>query len=213
MPATVHTMTASTLTRCTTTALALLITALPARALYKVVQADGSVTYTDRPPATTTARITMMGRAGAAPAQVDLSFPVDLRQAVQRYPVVLYTSAECTPCDNGRRLLVQRGVPYTERRIVSEDDAQALERLSGGRSVPSLSIGAQPLRGLSETDWTAYLDAAGYPRESRLPRGWQPAAPTPLAERVPVPALPPPPALPLADTTALEPVSPGGVRF
>jgi len=212
-PAPVDTMTRTALPRCAITALALLVTALPAWALYKVVQPDGSVTYTDRPPATTTARVTTLGRAGAAPAQADVSFPVDLRQAVQRYPVVLYSASECTPCDNGRRLLVQRGVPYTERRIVSEEDALALERLSGGRSVPSLTIGVQPLRGLSETDWTAYLDAAGYPRESRLPRGWQPAAPTPLAERVPVPALPSRPAPPPADTSALEPVSPGGVRF
>ena len=207
-------MTHTALPRCAITALALLASALPAWALYKVVQPDGSVTYTDRPPASPTARITSLGRGSTATGQVDVSLPPDLRQAVQRYPVVLYTSTDCTPCDNGRRLLVQRGVPYTERRIASEEDALALERLSGGRTVPSLTIGVQPVRGLSETDWTAYLDAAGYPRESRLPRGWQPAAPTPLAERVPAPALPlRPPPPPPADTRALEPVSPGGVRF
>jgi arsenate reductase-like glutaredoxin family protein len=120
-PALVHMMTLNALPRCAITALALLVTSLPARALYKVVQPDGSVTYTDRPPATTTARITTMGRGATAPAQADVSLPIDLRQAVQRYPVVLFTSADCTPCDNGRRLLVQRGVPYTERRIVSEE--------------------------------------------------------------------------------------------
>lgn len=209
-------MTPTALPRCTILALATVLsaTALPAWALYKIVQPDGSVTYTDRPPPGTAARITSIGRGNTASAQVDVSFPVDLRQAVQRYPVVLYTSGDCTPCDSGRRLLVQRGVPYTERRIASEEDAQALERLAGGRTVPSLTIGAQPVRGWSETDWTAYLDAAGYPRESRLPRGWQPAAPTPLAERVPVPALPSRPAPPPpADTSAIEPVNPGGVRF
>ena len=210
-------MTPTALPRCTILALATVLSAiaLPAWALYKIVQPDGSVTYTDRPPPGTAARITAIGRGNTASAQVDVSFPVDLRQAVQRYPVVLYTSGDCTPCDNGRRLLVQRGVPYTERRIASEEDAQALERLAGGRTVPSLTIGAQPVRGLSETDWTAYLDAAGYPRESRLPRGWQPAAPTPLAERVPVPALPsrPPAPPPPANTSAIEPVNPGGVRF
>lgn len=207
-------MTLPDLPRCTLLALALAATAMPSWALYKVVQPDGSVTYTDRPPATTTARITSMGRGSAPAAQGDVAFPLDLRQAAQRYPVVLYTSADCTPCDNGRRLLVQRGVPYTEKRIVSEEDALVLERLSGGRTVPSLTIGAQPVRGLSETDWAAYLDAAGYPRESRLPRGWQPAPAAPLAERAPLSNLPsrqaPPPP---ADTSALEPVNPGGVRF
>lgn len=193
-------------------ALSLGFAALPARALYKVVQPDGSVTYTDRPPVVTTARITSMGRGSTPTGQVDVALPIDLRQAAQRYPVVLYTSSDCTPCDNGRKLLVQRGVPYTERRIVSEEDALVLERLSGGRTVPSLTIGAQPVRGLSETDWTAYLDAAGYPRESRLPRGWLAAPASPLTERVPVPTLPTRPQPP-ADTSAIEPVSPGGVRF
>jgi glutaredoxin len=198
--------------RCTLLALALAATALPCWALYKVVQPDGSVTYTDRPPATTTARITAMGRGSTVAAQGDVALPPDLRQAAVRYPVVLYTSTDCAPCDNGRRLLVQRGVPYAERRITSEEDALMLERLSGGRTVPALTIGAQPVRGLSETDWTAYLDAAGYPRESRLPRGWQPAPATPLTERAPPPSLPARPTPP-ADTSALVPINPGGVRF
>lgn len=214
-PAHTTTMRLPTLPRRTLLALALAATALPSWALYKVVQPDGSVTYTDRPPATTTARITSMGRGSTPAAQGDVAFPIELRQAAQRFPVVLYTSADCTPCDNGRRLLAQRGVPYTERRIVTEEDAVALERLSGGRTVPSLTIGAQPVRGLSETDWTAYLDAAGYPRESRLPRGWQAAPAAPLTERAPLPTAlsrqPPPP--PPANTSALEPVNPGGVRF
>ncbi|MDP1649617.1 MAG: glutaredoxin family protein [Rubrivivax sp.] len=160
-------------------------TALPAPALYKVVQPDGSVTYTDRPPAAGSGRVITLGH-DAAPVAPEVVLPLELRQAAQRYPVTLYTSAECTPCDNGRRLLQQRGVPYTERLISSEDDAAALERAVGGRTVPALTIGAQPLRGLSESDWTAFLDAAGYPRESRLPRGWQPSAPTPLVKRMPV---------------------------
>lgn len=208
-----HKMTLPALPRCTLLGLAMCALSLPSWALYKVVQPDGSVTYTDRPPAASTARITALGKGSTPTAQVDVSFPTDLRQAAQRYPVVLYTSADCTPCDSGRRLLAQRGVPYSERRIVSEEDALALERLSGGRTVPALTIGAQPVRGLSETDWTAYLDAAGYPRESRLPRGWQAAAPTPLTERAPEPAPPTRPAPPPADTSALDPVSPGGVRF
>ena len=110
-------------------------------------------------------------RGPAAPAAV---LPLELRQVVQRYPVTLYSAPDCTPCDSGRRLLQQRGVPYSERLIVSGDDAAGARAPVGGRTVPALTIGAQPLRGLSEADWTAYLDAAGYPRESRLPRGWQP---------------------------------------
>jgi len=156
-------------------------------AQYKVVLPDGSTTYTDRPPATQNARITSMNRKGTSLSADDVSnnsgMPLELRQAVQRYPVTLFTGPDCTPCDNGRRLLQQRGIPFSEKRIGSEDDAGLLERAVGGRTVPALTIGAQALRGLSETDWTAFLDAAGYPRESKLPRNWQAPAVQPLGAK------------------------------
>lgn len=195
-------------------ALCLGLPMLTAWAQYKVVQPDGRVTYTDRPSADGGARITTLGRNGAAAPAADAGFPIELRQAMQRYPVTLYTSADCTPCDNGRRLLQTRGVPYSERRVASEEDAQALERTVGARTVPALTVGVQPLRGLSETDWLAYLDAAGYPRESRLPRGWQPPPPLPVVERV-VPtarASPVVPVLPSAEALT-DPGTPGSVRF
>lgn len=193
----------------------LVLTALPASALYKVVQPDGSVTYTDRPPATGNARVTPLGR-NLEPAAPEPTLPLELRQAMQRYPVTLYTAQGCQPCDAGRSLLRARGVPFAERVVATDEDAQALERLVGGRTVPALTIGSQALRGLSETDWAGYLDAAGYPRESRLPRGWQPPAATPLVERVtPTARTAPQPAAPApAPAAAPEPPpAPGSVRF
>jgi len=166
--------------------LALWCLALPASALYKVVGPDGRITYTDRPPSDSGSRITTINRDGQAEAAPQDTLPQDLRQATTRYPVTLYVTADCAPCDAARLLLVQRGVPFSEKRVVSDDDAAALERVIGGRTVPSLTIGSQALRGLSQTDWNAYLDAAGYPRESRLPRGWVAPAATPLVERSPV---------------------------
>lgn len=199
------------------TGLALLATL--AQAQYKVVAPDGSTTYTDRPPVASNARITALARSGSRSGPVDVSLPTELRAAVQRYPVTLYTSAECTPCDSGRKFLQQRGVPYSERRISTEDDAAALDRLVGGRTVPALTIGAQPLRGLSETDWASYLDVAGYPRESKLPRGWQPPEPTALVERTTPTARAPAAAAapePRAAEPAVAPLSPspsGTIRF
>ena len=196
--------------------------ALPCWAQYKVVMPDGSVTYTDRPRADGNARITPMGRSGigaATPSAADASLPLELRQAMQRYPVTLYTSADCGACESGRRHLQQRGVPYTERRVASEEDAIALERAAGGRTVPALTIGAQPLRGFSETDWTAYLDAASYPRESKLPRDWQnpmlvAQGEKPAPVRATPPALPTPtPATEPGNPDAAPPQRPGGVRF
>lgn len=179
---------------------------------YKVVAADGSVTYTDRPRAEANARVTALGRSGT-PQPAEQALPAELRPVAQRYPVTLFTGNECVPCDNGRRLLQQRGIPYTERRVSNEDDAIALERAVGGRTVPALTIGAQPLRGLSETDWTAYLDAAGYPRVSKLPAGWQPAPVQPLTDKVAVAKPAPLAPAPRADAPSEDLKPTNGVRF
>lgn len=190
----------------------------PALAQYKVVDANGRVTYTDKPPVTDNAKVVNLGRsAPAATDGGDPGLPFELRQITVRYPVTLYTGASCTPCEAGRQLLRQRGVPYTERQIVTDEDSAALERLSGGRTIPSLSVGSQALRGFNPTDWSSYLDAAGYPRESRLPRSWQPPAATPLVARAPAaPASAPTPAAepprPAAPAPAADAPNPA-IRF
>jgi hypothetical protein len=114
---------------------------------------------------------------------------------------------------------MQRGVPFAEKLIVSDDDAQAMERTLGTRTVPMLTVGAQVLRGMSESEWIAYLDAAGYPRTSQLPKGWQPAAATPLVARsaapasAPARAAAPQRATPAPAPAVLPPPAPGGIRF
>ncbi len=196
--------------------LALATMSLPSWAQYKIVGPDGSVTYTDRPPVAVTAgNVIDMGRRGPSvgAASDARPLPADLQRLSARYPVVLYAGENCAPCDSGRRLLQQRGVPYTERMVVSADDADALAQRTGARSLPVLGVGAQIVRGYSEVDWAAYLDAAGYPRESRLPTGWAPPPAAPLVARtLPPPpveataAAPPPPAVP-------PPPAPGTIRF
>lgn len=164
--------------------LAALTLGLPAAAQYKVVGPDGSVTYTDRLPSATQGKVSPLGgRTEPAPAAA-VPLPAELRQAVGRYPVTLYTTAgACDPCEAARVLLRQRGIPYNERQVISNEDGEALLRLSGGRDAPTLTIGAQTLRGLSSDVWHGYLDSAGYPRDSRLPPGYAYPPATPLTER------------------------------
>ena len=189
----------------------------PAQALFKVVNPDGTVTYTDRPPQTVAnTRITNLARPGSPTVvEPDPSLPAELRQPVQRHPVTLYSTSECSPCETGRQLLTTRGVPFSERRVATEEDAQAFERLFGTRTLPLLTVGTQPLKGLSDMEWAAYLDAAGYPRQSRMPRGWQPQAATPMVERA-APAATARAQTPAAPSTpAIVDISdtPGRVRF
>ena len=154
-----------------------------AEAQYKVVGPDGKVTYTDREPSSADKRAAPAG-ARAPTSSADANLPYELRQASTKYPVTLYTTnGACDPCGQARQFLKQRGVPFSERQAVSNDDIDALEKISGGREAPTLTIGAQVLRGFASDSWGQYLDAAGYPRESRLPATYQYRAATPMTDR------------------------------
>lgn len=213
---------------CAACALVLLAAASGASAqnLFRIVTPDGRVTYSDRLPADAAARVTPMSAAGGRGADdAAAPLPEPLRQAVARFPVTLYTTAECEPCTRGRALLSQRGVPYSEKTVSTQADVQALQRLAGTQSLPVLTIGGQQLRGFAESEWVQYLDLAGYPKTSQLPPSYRAAAATPLvppqvpatatsnggARLAAAPGLPPPlPAPALPGPTADNPT---GIRF
>ncbi len=187
-----------------------------AHAQYKVIGSDGKVTYTDRAPNSNEGRVTALGARAEAQA-VEPDLPFELRQAATKYPVTLYTTTGvCDACNAGRQLLKQRGIPYTERQAVTSEDVDALEKLSGGRDAPTLTIGSQVLRGLAHDSWNQYLDAAGYPRESKLPPGYQQRPIAPVVERREQPVArgeAQPPARPSAPFATNAPAPAGGIRF
>ena len=191
-----------------------LLACMPVCAQYKVVGPDGKITYTDRAPNVAEGRVTALG-AHNAPAAPDAELPFELRQVASRYPVTLYSaSGACEPCELGRALLRQRGIPYTEKQVMSADDSDALEKLSGARDAPTLMIGSQVVRGMAADLWNSYLDAAGYPRESKLPATYQYRAATPIVERREAAATSAPPRI-SDETRPLEraPVRSGGIQF
>lgn len=185
--------------------------------VYRIVGPDGRVTFSDRPPPGGEAKeartLPIAGGGGSAVA----SLPAEVRDAASRYPFTLYTSRDCGPCGSARTLLQQRGVPYTEKTITTEDDIAALKRISGDQRVPFATLGAQHLKGYSESEWTQYLDAAGYPKASRLPPSWRNPAPAPLVPVQVAPAPPPeepaPPRAELPPPPASTADNPAGIRF
>ena len=201
-------------------ALMLMAIAAPCHAQYKVVGPDGKVTYTDRAPAPSDGKVTSLSMRGGAAAG-DATLPLELRQAAARYPVTLYVMAgACEPCESARQLLRQRGIPVSEKQVQSPEDSEALARLSGGRDAPTLTIGSQTLRGLAPEVWNSYLDAAGYPRESRLPASYQYPPATPITERREASVVRPAPTRTVpqadADTAAAAPRAPAnasGIKF
>jgi glutaredoxin len=194
-------------------AAALLVIAAPAGAQYKVVGADGKVTYSDREPSGGDGRVTALGARGATPT-AEPELPFELRQVAAKYPVTLYTApGACEPCAAARELLKLRGIPFSERQVVSDEDSAALERVAGARDLPTLMIGTQAVRGLTSQVWSSYLDAAGYPRESRLPPSYQYRAATPVVGRR-EPAAAPVAANPVPSAPATPaPSGPANIRF
>ena len=198
--------------------LAAALAAEPAHAQYKVIGPDGKTTYTDRAPAPADGKVTALGTR-ATPVSTEVALPQELRQATQRYPATLYvTTGTCEPCDGARQLLRQRGVPFTEKQIVTAEDSEALERLTGSRDAPTLTLGTQTMKGLSAEVWKSYLDAAGYPTESRLPANYQYPAASPLTERREAARVAPPPPRQTAraepaQPPAAPPPPPGGIKF
>ncbi|KIQ36306.1 glutaredoxin [Variovorax paradoxus] len=185
------------------TCLALLLVAAGAMAqpIYRNVDKNGKVTFSDRAPAAST-EPAAAPQGAAAPANT-AGLPYELRQVAQRYPVTLYTSEDCAPCSAARTLLTTRGIPFDERTVKSNEEIEALQRLSSQSSLPLLTIGSQQLKGYADNEWSQYLDAAGYPKSNSLPAGYrngparpliaaQQAAPAPRAAAPAVQPAPPP---------------------
>jgi glutaredoxin len=149
--------------------------------VYRIIGPDGRVTFSDRPPpegkATPAPSLPLPPSTGpGAPG----GLPLELRAAASRFPVTLYTSRECAPCDSARAFLASRGVPFSEKTVSTDADLRALRSLSGTANLPFATLGGQHLVGFSGSEWAQYLDAAGYPKTSALPPAWRNPPATPL---------------------------------
>jgi hypothetical protein len=120
-------------------------------------------------------------------------------------------------------MLSTRGIPFSERTVNTNEDVEALQRLSGNTNLPFATIGGQQLSGYSATEWAQYLDAAGYPKQSQLPANYRRAAPMPLVAVTPAQAASKPAAAattarprqrpPTAAPSGPTPSNPAGIQF
>lgn len=192
-----------------------------AQQIFRIIGADGRVTFTDRAPVDPGAKVAPAAVVGMGSAEAGAGLPFELRNVASRFPVTLYTGANCIPCASARNFLATRGVPFTEKTISTNPDIDALTRLSGSQSLPFATIGAQQLKGFSEVEWGQFLDAAGYPQTSQLPASYRNPPPSPLvAVDTPAPRAPASaaraaaPVVPTAPPTpAANPNNPAGIQF
>ena len=198
-------------------ALLLVAAGAMAQPIYRNVDKNGKVTFSDRAPTASTEPAAGPQAGITPPANAGL--PYELRQVAQRYPVTLYTGEECAPCGAARSLLTTRGIPFEERTIKSSQDVEALQRMSSQASLPLLTIGSQQLKGFSDTEWSQYLDAAGYPKSNSLPATYRnpPARPLVAVQAAPVAREPAPatpaPQQPAPAPSGPTPSNPAGIKF
>jgi glutaredoxin len=163
-----------------TLAASLLCVGAAAHATYKWVGADGKITYSDTPPPTEGKLL--RGPGGAPPpvaaAESESALPYALKQAVAKYPVVLYSGNDCAPCKMAREALSKRGIPFSEKLITNGNDAEHFKKLGfADITLPSLTVGKEKSVGFETSAYDRLLDAAGYPRSSILPSTYKPGAP------------------------------------
>jgi glutaredoxin len=181
-----------------------------ASAQYKIVGPDGSVTYTDKPPAAADVHVGNQGVNGSGTAGV----PFDVQKAMQRYPVTLFAAKGCAPCDQARSWLKSHNIPFSEYSVETNSDIEALKSRFGEPQLPVVTIGGQSMKGFNAADLQGYLDAAGYPKQARL-SGYNWPAATPLApiKAVPAPAQVAQPAPAPAPAPIAPPASRTGIQF
>lgn len=139
------------------------ITGAQAQQLYRWVDKDGRVHYTQQPPPAAEARDvqrkTLSPSAGGTG-----TVPYATQLAARNYSVTLYSSPDCgPPCQSARESLAKRGIPYKEVSVADEMSIAELKRLSGKSQVPTLLVGNQALAGFEAEGWKNALDIAGYP--------------------------------------------------
>lgn len=104
-----------------------------------------------------------------APTPPEPVEPYALQLARKNNPVTLYSTPNCPLCDRARELLKARGVPFSEKSVVTDQQVQELVGVVGRDALPSLVVGTKIQDGFAASLYEAMLDAAGYPKKGALP--------------------------------------------
>jgi Domain of unknown function (DUF4124) len=145
--------------------------------VYRSIDNNGKVHYGDSP---------LQGTDDVEELKIDkaptpnIDLPYETRQAMKNFPVTLYTFEACgSSCQMARDFLVKRGIPYTEKSLVTEKDIDAYRKASGDNKYPGLTIGQTWLKGFQPEQWGNELDFAGYPKNAIM---YRPPASAPSAQ-------------------------------
>jgi hypothetical protein len=144
--------------------------ALAQTQVYRYIDAEGKVVYSDRAP-TGEVKDVQTKRVGANFVQGnDVGYVT--QQASERYPVTLYTFDCGEVCQNAESLLNRRGVPFSAVNVQDPAGQARLLALTKDPMAPVLTVGDRLIaKGYNEARWQAMLDEAGYPKTPAQRRG------------------------------------------
>jgi glutaredoxin len=172
--------------------------------VYRYVDKDGHIVYTDRQPPADSKDV-QAKRLTPNFIENDTGSLATM-QAQERFPVTLYTFACGEFCQNAEALLNRRGVPFAAVNVEEPKGAEQLQKLTGELQAPVLQVGDKLVaKGYNEARWNAMLDEAGDPKAPPLRRATPVRTP---AERPAAPATAPQPAR--ADAPPPAAAAPGG---
>ena len=142
-------------------------------AQYKYVGADGTVTYSDRPAPPDAKSVSGIRSSGVLVTAPNEELPFAVKQAATKYPITIYTTAECAPCAAIKQHLGKRGVPFSEKTLRSAADMTAFKNLGfAEQSLPAITVGSQKQNGFEASALDGLLDIAGYPKSAKLPANY-----------------------------------------
>ncbi len=169
---------------------ALMATQVEAQQLYKWVDKDGKVSYSDTPAPKDAKDVKQKGYSDNVTVTAE-ELPFSVRDAIKRNPVTLFANACGELCDKARALLNARGIPYADRNPETDPMArEVLKEATGGMPLPTLMMGQRIAKGFAENEWHEALTNSGYPRTNPgiRPKPVVAATPAPAAPAAPTPA-------------------------
>ncbi len=149
-------------------AFALMLAAASAMAqMYKIVGADGKVSYADRPPADAKVKSVSEFKAasysgppqvGAAPNwEAILRRPIAGMPPASRSGIVMYSTESCGYCKKAKSYMTAKGIGYTEIDIGKDVRGREEYKQLGGHGVPFFVAGGKTMTGFTEGAFEQFL--------------------------------------------------------
>lgn len=124
----------------------------PSAEIYKWVDNNGKVHFTDSPPEQVkTQKVTLQINSFTSPNVSQFRFdPALISKRKVTTQVVMYSTSWCGYCKKARRYFLQQNIPFEEYDVEKSAKGKKDYKALGGRGVPIIVAGDRTMNGFSE---------------------------------------------------------------